>query len=388
METQFRLQPAAAASAVNSAARPLLMPSSGHSAGSRGSIPKYFPETFTDFFSMLAEDEEHGEVITNLLEDKVIPRSLTTTPKREPPSAAGSNRTKHKCEKPFCCHNSSRSTITDAGNGTGHYLDSPLYTSGGGLTRTLSSKYYRRRPSQHRLLPSTDGGGSNLLDSAVGSGTSTGSSVASLNHNINGSNFGRSNSFRLPRPLPSVASAYSSYLSYQPSVVTTLDRSQHQHEEDDHHLPGTCKHIRYCCLHQGGGGDGKHPQSFQQSSATSSLSLNERTITTTPRLLPISPGGPSRLAIGHPHHHQKHHGTHFHQAQQQQQQQQDGINFSDDEKKSLIYPQLTAERYLPGLDADANQWTSLEQQTQRYSLLAKSYDQINRSRIFGECAWE
>lgn len=30
-----------------------------------------FPETFKDFFSMTNEDEDHVELITNVLEDKV-----------------------------------------------------------------------------------------------------------------------------------------------------------------------------------------------------------------------------------------------------------------------------------------------------------------------------
>lgn len=30
-----------------------------------------FPETFKDFFSMINEDEDHVELISNILEDKV-----------------------------------------------------------------------------------------------------------------------------------------------------------------------------------------------------------------------------------------------------------------------------------------------------------------------------
>lgn len=402
-KTHFRLQSATTPSiinttnsAVNSGARPLLMPSAntvhaavatgaGHSPGSRGSIPKYFPENFKDFFSMLAEDEDHNEVITNLLEDKVIPRT-TSTPKRGDSKKHSTNLHPHQhqqhpdrtCEKPFCCHNG------NAGSG-GIHLDSPLYSSGGGLTRTLSSKYYRRRPSQHRLLPNADAS-ANLLDSAVGSSSpSTGSSLTSLTNQV--SNFGRSNSFRFNRPTPSAAATYSSYLSYQP--VALVDRSSPN---------STCKHIQYCCLHQvqGSSTTRGHPQSsFQLGSnasvTTSTLSLNteqQRTTATTAgsgRLLPLSPGAPSRTAFGLPH-----------------AAAPDGINFSDDEKKGLIYPQLTADRYPRAIDTldhrDNRQWAdglegaggsgSLEQQRTRYSLLAKSYDQINRSRIFGECVWD
>lgn len=356
------------------------MPSAGQSPGTnnRGSVPTtYFPETFKDFFSMLTEDEDHGGVITNLLEDKALPR----TPNRSGGGRRDSNTSNHsrspRCDKPFCCHNNTDGS--QCGASSGIYLDSQVYSAGGGLTRTLSSKYYRRRPSQNRLLPPTDA----LLDSAVGSGTSTGSSVTSLNNN-----FGRSNSFRLNRPGPSAASTYSSYLSYQPAVL--VDRKSNNKSN------GTCKHIQYCCLHQDSRDGSQHNRQPQQSNIfqstpasmntnASTLSLNERT--STGRLLPISPAGPSRVAIG------KHLPTYHHHNHPQQHHTQDGINFSDDEKKSLIYPQLTTtDQYGKGMDQGGragggfdNNGDSLQQQKQRYSLLAKSYDQINRSRIFGEC---
>ena len=339
--TQFRVQ--APASAATSAARPLLMPAPGQSPGGRGSIPKYFPETFKDFFSMLAEDEDHGEVISNLLEDKVIPRS---------PRKDTSHRSVAKsCEKPFCCHNSGGSSDANGGS-SGIYLESPLY-SGGGLTRTLSSKYYRRRPSQGRLLPADVA--TNLLDSTVtSSGTSTAGSVTSFGQ----SNFGRSNSFRLHRPVASVASAYSSYMSYQPVVLP--DRPPNSSNLN------ACKHIQYCCLHQQGG-DGNHLQ--QSSGSCSTLSLNERT--PTGRLLPISPAGPLRIAM---------------RPQREHQAAQEGINFSDDDDS--VYPQLGSSKGGGGGvgGVDGGNWDGLQQQSRRYSLLAKSYDQINRSRIFGE--WE
>lgn len=43
----------------------------------QGQIPSSFPETFKDFFSMLNEDEDHVELISNILEDKVnLPHML------------------------------------------------------------------------------------------------------------------------------------------------------------------------------------------------------------------------------------------------------------------------------------------------------------------------
>lgn len=403
METQFRLQSTAAGGGggggvVNSVARPLLMPSPGagpnstgqspsHHRQSRGSIPAYFPETFKDFFSMLTEDEDHGEVITNLLEDKVIPRSPKSTDRDKP---------RKRCDKPFCCHNSSGGGDCGGGGnsnsngpaGCGIYLDSPAY-SGGGLTRTLSSKYYRRRPSQPRLLPGTGGGdaavsssssSSHLLDTSLGGNAMT---------TLNTSNFGRSNSFRLHRPVPSAASTYSSYLSYQ-----QVDRSSHNNNNNNNNLTA-CKHVQYCCLHERDQQQERRSGTgFQQSSLNSSssnpvapscstLSLNERG-TATGRLLP--------RVSQQQQHHQHHH--HHHNNPQQQNHTQDGINFSDDEKKGLIYPQLTSDSlYMKdridceggggGVGGD-NKGDTFQQHKQRYSMLTKSYDQINRSRIFGE----
>lgn len=323
METQIRMQSVA----VNSAARPLVMPMSGQSPGSRGSIPKYFPETFKDFFSMLTEDEDPNGAITNLLEDKHIPH---------PPSRGVVDHHPKMCEKPFCCHNGGHE---QGGNASGTYLDSTLYSSGGGLTRTVSTKYYRRRPSQHNHLPSTDGT-AKLLDS-----------------NISQNNFGRSNSFRLHRPVPSVASTYSSYLTYSPAVL--VDRNACGQPE------ATCKHIQYCCLHQM---NGNPPQGFQTSTANSTFSLNERSTKSTPRLLPLPLGGPPKASLDH---------------QKFQSYVKDGINYSDDEKKSLINPQLGADRYGMSTGSEmAKNRDTLQQPA--YSMLTKSHDQINQSRICGK----
>lgn len=37
-----------------------------------GQFPSTFPETFKDFFAMINEDEDQVEVVSNILEDKVI----------------------------------------------------------------------------------------------------------------------------------------------------------------------------------------------------------------------------------------------------------------------------------------------------------------------------
>ncbi|KAG4078076.1 hypothetical protein HA402_002127 [Bradysia odoriphaga] len=41
----------------------------------QGQFPATFPDTFKNFFSMLNEEEDHVELFSNLLEDKIIPRS-------------------------------------------------------------------------------------------------------------------------------------------------------------------------------------------------------------------------------------------------------------------------------------------------------------------------
>lgn len=42
------------------------------SNGSQQFPPATFPETFKDFFSMINEDEDQVELVSNVLEDKVI----------------------------------------------------------------------------------------------------------------------------------------------------------------------------------------------------------------------------------------------------------------------------------------------------------------------------
>lgn len=37
----------------------------------QGQFPATFPDTFKNFFSMLNEEEDHVELFSNLLEDKV-----------------------------------------------------------------------------------------------------------------------------------------------------------------------------------------------------------------------------------------------------------------------------------------------------------------------------
>lgn len=37
----------------------------------QGQFPASFPDTFKDFFAMMSEDEDHLDLFSNLLEDKV-----------------------------------------------------------------------------------------------------------------------------------------------------------------------------------------------------------------------------------------------------------------------------------------------------------------------------
>lgn len=38
----------------------------------QGQFPASFPDTFKDFFAVMSEDEDHLDLFSNLLEDKVI----------------------------------------------------------------------------------------------------------------------------------------------------------------------------------------------------------------------------------------------------------------------------------------------------------------------------
>lgn len=53
--------------------------SSNTSNGGQQQFPaSTFPETFKDFFSMINEDEDHIELVSNVLEDKVSLALLAT----------------------------------------------------------------------------------------------------------------------------------------------------------------------------------------------------------------------------------------------------------------------------------------------------------------------
>lgn len=66
-------------------------------------IPPSFPDTFKDFFSMINEDEDHVELISNFIEDKIIPRQTgipTTTP------ITNTRTCRYHCGSSKCCNNS------------------------------------------------------------------------------------------------------------------------------------------------------------------------------------------------------------------------------------------------------------------------------------------
>ncbi|XP_055684590.1 uncharacterized protein LOC129790837 [Lutzomyia longipalpis] len=118
----------------------------------QGQIPSSFPETFKDFFSMLNEDEDHVELISNILEDKVIPRS----------------KCRFRCGSSRCCHNL---PTGPAAQGSGDIFQ---------RTRTLSM---------------------------------SNSSAMRMSTGMNSSNFGRSSSFRVARPT-APATDYCKHMKY------------------------------------------------------------------------------------------------------------------------------------------------------------------------------
>ncbi|GAB0087211.1 hypothetical protein DMENIID0001_014930 [Sergentomyia squamirostris] len=118
----------------------------------QGQIPSSFPETFKDFFTILHDDEDHVELISNILEDKVIPRS----------------KCRYRCGSARCCHNLPSVPSAPA---TGDIFQ---------RTRTLS------------------------MSNAAAMRMSTA---------INSGNFGRSSSFKVARPT-STSTEYCKHMKY------------------------------------------------------------------------------------------------------------------------------------------------------------------------------
>ncbi|XP_055844622.1 uncharacterized protein DDB_G0283357 isoform X2 [Episyrphus balteatus] len=61
----------------------------------QGQFPASFPDTFKDFFAMMNEDEDHLDLFSNLLEDKVIPRTNKFNQRRCGGSLRCTNNSSH-----------------------------------------------------------------------------------------------------------------------------------------------------------------------------------------------------------------------------------------------------------------------------------------------------
>ncbi|XP_075158151.1 uncharacterized protein LOC142231428 [Haematobia irritans] len=154
----------------------------------QGQFPASFPDTFKNFFAMMNEDEDHMDLFSNLLEDKVIPRA-TKFPQRR---YGGSLR---------CTTNPHRSTL-DGENRDG--CGSGVATSGGhNVGRSNSFRFNRPRNS---FSSASSSGLNNLGDPHQQQRTCIGGGGPTIN---------------------------SSKLGGGGSSGNLL-----------------CKHIKYCCLHQ------------------------------------------------------------------------------------------------------------------------------------------
>lgn len=67
-------------------------------------IPPSFPDTFKDFFSMINEDEDHVELISNFIEDKIIPRQTGKVATATP--IINTRTCRYHCGSSKCCYNS------------------------------------------------------------------------------------------------------------------------------------------------------------------------------------------------------------------------------------------------------------------------------------------
>nr|XP_036222167.1 transcription factor mef2A [Bactrocera oleae] len=167
----------------------------------QGQFPASFPDTFKDFFAVMSEDEDHLDLFSNLLEDKVIPHHNNASH-----STAGNSNSNRFMQRR---HGGSLRCPTH-----------PQSASGEGAHHSVgrSSSFRVHRP---RNPAATYGGG-------VGGGISSSSSIITLN------SIGQSGGH-------SIGSGHS-----------TGSGSSGGGSSGSGNGNGNlfCKHIKYCCLHQ------------------------------------------------------------------------------------------------------------------------------------------
>ncbi|XP_054729300.1 uncharacterized protein LOC129238287 [Anastrepha obliqua] len=178
----------------------------------QGQFPASFPDTFKDFFAMMSEDEDHPDLLSTLLEDKVIPHH---------------NRT--------IGHNTSSNTNSIIQRRHGGSLRCPTHPNsvggeGANLSVGRSSSFRVNRP---RNPAATYGSGVGSKVTSNGSEASVGNSICSSIITLNrvGQNAGSS------------------------GVYSNGDHTGNgSNSESGGSGSGNgnlfCKHIKYCCLHQ------------------------------------------------------------------------------------------------------------------------------------------
>ncbi|XP_037889389.1 serine-rich adhesin for platelets [Glossina fuscipes] len=167
----------------------------------QGQFPASFPDTFKNYFTMMNEDEDHMELFSNLLEDKVIPRVNTNQFQQR--RYGGSLR----CStNPRNRHNLSCSHVGDKGPGEADIHGSAVHHVG------RSNSFRFNRPRNNAISSSN-----NLL-----------------------------NNFATPERTTSVCGAGGGTASVSAAGGGLLNSVK---------LGGSsnnlfCKHMKYCCLHQ------------------------------------------------------------------------------------------------------------------------------------------
>ncbi|XP_039961277.1 uncharacterized protein LOC120775261 isoform X2 [Bactrocera tryoni] len=166
----------------------------------QGQFPASFPDTFKDFFAVMSEDEDHLDLFSNLLEDKVIPHHNNASHS----TAANSNRFMQRR------HGGSLRCPTHPQSASG---ESAHHSVG------RSSSFRVHRPRNPAATYSGGGG--------VGGGISSSSSIITLN------SIGQSGGH-------SIGSGHSTGSGSSGGGSSSANGNGNLF----------CKHIKYCCLHQ------------------------------------------------------------------------------------------------------------------------------------------
>ncbi|XP_067640480.1 uncharacterized protein [Eurosta solidaginis] len=192
----------------------------------QGQFPATFPDTFKDFFAMMSEDEDHLDLFSNLLEDKVIPHHNSASHTN---ANAGSNRFLQRR------HGGSLRCPTHSHSGSGGTERANHHTVG------RSNSFRVHRPRNPAATYGNGGCGAHGMSSGGNLANGTGSSICSSSNIMTLNSFGQQ----------SVGTAASHSIGSGHSTGSGSSGSGGGGNGSGSRNSNLfCKHIKYCCLHQ------------------------------------------------------------------------------------------------------------------------------------------